>query len=114
MELMTRELKEMMRTFPLGSQDGLMGEAEVLIKFFNPYGRGTWYVLEGEEQPDGDFLFFGYVKSPINPMFDEYGYFSLSELESIEIEIDILGFKGIGKIERDLYFPIRKLGELIE
>lgn len=113
MELMTRELKEMMKEYPLGSQDGLMGEAEVLIKFFNPYGLGTWYVLEGEEQPDGDFMFFGYVKSPIDPMFDEYGYFTLSELENVKIELNILGLKGIGRIERDLYFPIRKLNELL-
>lgn len=110
---MTEELKEMMKAYPLGSQENEGEDAEVLIKFFNPYGRGTWYVLEGEEREDDDFIFFGYVKSPLDPLFDEYGYFTLSELESVEIELDLFGLKAIGKLERDLYFPIRKLSEIM-
>jgi len=63
----------------------------VFAKFFFPASGWTWFVTEGEETGD-DFLFFGHVIG-----FElEWGYFSLSELESIEIS-------GV-KIERDLDF----------
>ena len=63
----------------------------VFAKFFFPASEWTWLVTEGEETGD-DFLFFGYVIG-FEP---EWGYFSLSELESIVIT-------GV-RIERDLYF----------
>lgn len=69
---------------------------KAVIKYFSPVGRFTWYVIEGEVQEDGDILFFGYVKGN-DPMDDEYGYFSLKELESITLPWGL-------KIERDLYF----------
>ena len=72
--------------------------AKVVAHYFNPCGRGDWYVLEGERREDGDFLFLGYVKSPLSPDFDELGYFTLSQLESVKIKPFGLG------IERDLYF----------
>lgn len=56
---------------------------KAVAHFFNLLGRGDWYVLEGEKRDDGDWLFFGYVKSPLGQDCDEYGYFTLSELESI-------------------------------
>ena len=33
----------------------------IITKFFNPTGIGTWYVMEGEQEPDGDWIFFGFV-----------------------------------------------------
>lgn len=70
----------------------------VFAKFFFPASRWTWFVTEGE-QTNNDFLFFGHVVG-FEP---EWGYFSLSELESIEIS-------GV-RIERDIYFeqmPVSK------
>ncbi|HMQ04392.1 MAG: DUF2958 domain-containing protein [Acidobacteria bacterium] len=63
----------------------------VFAKFFFPASGWTWFVTEGEETGD-DFLFFGYVIG-FEP---EWGYFLLSELESVEIS-------GV-RIERDIYF----------
>jgi hypothetical protein len=63
----------------------------VFAKFFFPASRWTWFVTEGQ-QTNNDFLFFGHVMG-FEP---EWGYFSLSELESIEISG--------AKIERDVYF----------
>lgn len=63
----------------------------VFAKFFFPASGWTWFVTEGDETDD-DFLFFGHVIG-----FEaEWGYFSLSELESIEIS-------GM-RIERDTSF----------
>ena len=61
MELMTREMEGKLKSFPFYSQDGKGDDAIVVMKFFNPYGLGTWYVLEAEKQENGDYLFFGYV-----------------------------------------------------
>ena len=41
MKLITKELEELFEKYPVGSQDGMLGEAKVLAKFFNPTGVGT-------------------------------------------------------------------------
>ena len=81
MLLMTKELEKAFEKYPLGSQDGLMEDAEVLVKYFNPYGIGTWLITEGEKQENGDWLLYGYCH-----IYDwEWGYILLSELENIKI-----------------------------
>ena len=92
MLLMTKELEKAFEKYPLGSQDGLMEEAEVVVKYFNPYGAGTWLITEGEKQPDGDWLLFGYCH-----IFEwEWGYVMLSELESVKLPFGL-------SIEREMY-----------
>jgi hypothetical protein len=71
------------------------------LKFFTPWSNWTWYVLEGEKQKDGDWLFFGYVIGQEK----ELGYFRLSELTSVH------GPMGLN-IERDLYFQPTSLKDL--
>ena len=56
MMLMTKELEKTFEKYPLDSQDGLMEDAEVIVKYFNPCGAGTWFVTEGEKQENGDWL----------------------------------------------------------
>lgn len=88
MELLTPELRAELPKLYI--QDGNQNPT-VYAKFFFPAGRWTWFVTEGE--PDGDdFRFFGYVVGD----FDERGYFSLNELQSINI-------RGL-TVERDLHF----------
>ncbi len=94
MKLITKEIEKKLQKAPLYSKDGQGESAEVVVKFFNPYGIGTWLVTEGEKQPDGDWMFFGKVH-----LFEwEWGYFTLSELEQIR---PLRGFP-LG-IERDMY-----------
>jgi len=64
----------------------------VYAKFFTPDAQWTWYVTEGSVEED-DFIFFGYVIGLEN----EWGYFSLAELESVRGPLGL-------PIERDLYF----------
>jgi len=98
MELLTPELRAELS--PLYAQDGNPNPT-VYAKFFFPAGRWTWFVTEGE--PDGDdFRFFGYVIGD----FDEWGYFTLNELQSINIQ-------GL-TIERDLYFKQGAFNEVLE
>ena len=87
MQLMTKELEKRLEKFPLYSQDGKGDEAIIAVKYFNPFGSGTWLITEGEKQEDGDWMFFGYC----HIFAWEWGYVRLSELEKI------------GFIERDLY-----------
>lgn len=87
MKLMTNELEKKFEKYPLGSQDGKGKDAEIIVKFFNPFGNGTWFITEAEKQEDGNWLFFGYCH-----IFEwEWGYFTLDELQDP------------GIIERDLY-----------
>ena len=46
MDLITPELRVRLRQFPLGSQEGLHNNAKVLVKFFFPAGRYTFFVTE--------------------------------------------------------------------
>lgn len=93
MKLITKEIER--RLPKLGSTEQVpMEKKKVICKFFAPWGRWSWYVTEGERQPSGDILFFGYVVG----QYSEWGYFSLKELQSIR------GMFGLG-IERDMYLP---------
>ena len=92
MKLLTDEIKNALPK--LGeTENASCDDKEFVCKFFNPMGDWTWLVAEGEEQEDGDWLFFGLV----NGFEEEWGYFSLRELEGVDV-----GF-GLG-IERDICF----------
>ncbi len=107
MELLPEELKTQLP--PLYSQEKEQ-DPMVICKFFHPLSPMSWYAIEGSPvDADGfydtdkekvDFLFFGWVHSD----FPEMGYFSLSEMEHINVG-------GLG-IERDLHFTPMKLSEV--
>ncbi len=126
MQLMTKEIEKQFQK--IGRQEN-NPDPTVVVKFFNPAGSGTWYATEliyVVEQLDGnggietveieaskmngnkgkvvDMLFYGYA-SIFGDHNDEWGYFSLSELQSVK------GPFGLG-IERDKFFdpkPISKV-----
>lgn len=93
MELLPDKLKEKFKAYPLYSQDGKKEKAKVVCKFFNPFGSGSWYCLEGEPLGEDDFEFFGYISL----LEREYGYFTLKELEGIQKS------NSGATIERDLF-----------
>ena len=92
MNLLTYEIRELFKQYPLYSQDGRGMDSVVLVKYFNPCGAGTWLITEAEEQENGDWLLFGYCH--INCW--EFGYLLLSELQNLKLPFGL-------KIERDLY-----------
>lgn len=69
----------------------------VWVKFFHPYGAGTWLATEF----DGHDQFFGAVK--IHGDW-ELGYFSLSELTELRANIGGREHQDIQAIERDAHF----------
>lgn len=92
MMLITKEIEAEFKKHPFGSQDGMGMDANVLVKYFNPIGSGTWIITEAEKQEDGDWLLYGYC----HIFVWEWGYVTLSELQKQRLP---LGFT----IERDLY-----------
>ena len=40
-------------------------DAEVLVKYFNPCGSGTWLITEAEREGD-DWRLFGYCHIPVS------------------------------------------------
>ena len=99
MKLMTKALQK--RFAVIGFQQDAI-DPIVVAKYFNPAGAGTWYVTEYE--PDTN-IFFGYV-SIFGDHNDEWGYFSLNELEAFK------GPLGIG-IERDFYWSEKRFSKVI-
>ncbi len=95
MKLITKEIEKKIAAAPIYSKDGQGTDAEVIAKFFYPYGVGTWLAVEGEKMQNGDYEFFGYVDMGYGY---EAGYFYLSQLE----EIAKHNRHGLG-VERDLY-----------
>ena len=92
MKLMTKGIEDKLVKSPMGSTDARGKDAEVIVKYFNPIGSGTWLITEGEKQPDGDWLMFGYCH-----IYEwEWGYVLLSELENVSLPFGLT-------IERDLY-----------
>ena len=97
MQLLTEELAK--RFSEVGSQENEK-DPIVIAKFFNPCGAGTWYATEYDPE---EKIFFGYV-SIFGDWNDEWGSFSLEELENIDC-----GF-GLG-IERDLHCGEKRISE---
>ena len=96
MKLITEEIKKVLPK--LYEQESLGYYAIAYVKFFTPDSNWSWYVTEF----DGKDLFFGLVDG-----FErELGYFSLSELESVEGPLGL-------KIERDVYFKPTMLKNLM-
>ena len=97
MKLLTKELEK--RFSKIGSQ-GNEKDPIVVVKFFNPAGRGAWYATEYSPEIK---TFFGYV-SIFGDTQDEWGSFSLEELESVSCGFNL-------KIERDLYCGEKRISE---
>ena len=100
MKLLTQAIKKKLPK--LYSQENNK-DPKVICKFFTPTSSFTWLVLEGEEQEDGDWLFFTKCYSHMVPD-GEFGYTVLSELENVR------GPLGLG-VERDKFFIPKKLSE---
>ena len=98
MKLLT---KEILNKFPkLGETDGKdPKDVKIIVKFFTPDSNWTWFLTEY----NGEDTFFGYVKE----QFDELGYVSLSELQSVR------GPMGL-PVERDMYFGDHTLQEVMD
>tara|TARA_R110000803_G_scaffold163908_1_gene227602 strand:- start:382 stop:735 length:354 start_codon:yes stop_codon:yes gene_type:complete len=92
MELLTDEIKKALPKL-YSTEEIPVDNKEIICKFFNPMGAGTWYVVEGEQEPDGEWLFFGLV----DLLEREWGYFTLSQLTEMKLPF------GMG-IERDIHW----------
>ncbi len=99
MGLLTKQLER--RFAQVGSQENV-SDPLIIAKFYKPKGSGTWYATEYDPKEQ---IFFGYV-SIFGDWNDEWGSFSLQELESYK------GLLGLG-IERDLYWTERRASEVI-
>lgn len=98
MKLMTSELEE--RFKEVGDQSEK--ENPIFIaKFFNPCGSQTWYA--SEYSPENNIC-YGYVTGMY---VDEWGTFSITELESLNLPFGL-------KIERDIHFNEISYKELIQ
>jgi hypothetical protein len=98
MKLITKQLQKELAKYPLYSQDGKVEDAVVVCKFF--LQGYTWYVLEAEKADNG-YEFFGIIVG----QHTEYGYFTLSQLESVT------GQWGM-RVERDRGFKPTKVKDL--
>lgn len=90
MELFTAEIeKQLQAQYHLG---GNLEVQNIICKIFNPYGHGTWYLIN-QDPDDPDYLWC------IANVFEvEVGSVLKSELVSFKIQPFNLG------LERDLYF----------
>lgn len=92
MKLMTEEIKKELLKYGIDGQEDDGIHSVVIVKYFNPYGLGTWLITGGEEMDNGDWLLYGFV----SVMYNEWGYVLLSDLESVKVN-------GCKIIERDRY-----------
>ena len=96
MKLLTQKIRKILP--PLYSQEDKGGKAVAYVKFFAPdSGQWTWWATEFDSKDTFFGLVHGFEK--------EFGYFSLSELESVR------GKMGL-PIERDTGFKPTTLEEI--
>lgn len=95
--LLPKDIQEELRKFPIGSQQRKGMDSEVIVKFYNPTGAGTWLITEAEQWDNGDWELFGYCC-----IFDwEWGSVMLSELERMKVIQRDRGVRSHSKV-RDL------------
>jgi len=98
MKLLTEEIRK--RLPPLGANDETpLDEMIAQVKFFTPDSSWTWYAVEF----DGEDIFWGLVQG----FEEEFGTFSLSELESVRGKLGL-------PVERDKFFRPTPLKELMK
>ena len=107
MKLLTKEIIEKFKKHPLYSTDNTAGmEKEVLVKFFNPYGAGTWIITEADyDEENNDWLMYGLASLGYGY---EWGYVSFNELNELRVPPFHL------PIERDMYIGKCKVGDLVK
>ena len=82
------------------TEDVAADDKIVQVKYFTPWTSWTWLAVEYDPS---DRIFFGYVIG-----FErEFGNFSLDEL------VEVRGPGGL-RIERDMHFTPKRLGDLAE
>jgi len=99
MKLLTKEIETKLPKL-YSQEEKEPKDVKVIVKFFDPTGSWTWYATEGEQQENGDWLFFGLVDG----FEKELGYFTLSQLLSAKE-----GVRGLQSlpIERDKWFDTK-------
>jgi hypothetical protein len=91
--------KKLFAQVPKGSD---LKNQKVIAKIFNPFGRGTWYIINSDPN-DPDYLW-----AIVDLYEPEVGSVSRKELESVRI-------KPFGlKLERDMYFDEVNAEELFD
>jgi hypothetical protein len=100
MKLFTKEIdSKLFEQYKMGSD---LENQKVVAKIFNPYGRGTWYLLNSDPQ-DPDYIW------AIVDFFEvEMGSISRSELQGVKVPPFGLG------LERDMSFTPINAKELFE
>lgn len=97
--------KENIKKLPALYSQQLKDDPVAIIKFFDPTGSWSWYVVEGEMKENGDYLFFGLVKG----FETEMGYFTLNELKNCKN--GLTGMRAL-PIERDRWFEPTPISQL--
>lgn len=98
MKLITKELEQ---RFAEVGQQNLNENPLVIAKFFDPVGSATWYATEYDKETT---ICYGYVTGL---QYDEWGSFSITELEAIQRPF------GLG-IERDISFEETRFDDLFK
>jgi hypothetical protein len=95
MKLITEKLKQRFKEVGRQDQNPL-----IIAKFFDPAGSGTWYATEYDSETN---ICFGYVTGLA---FDEWGSFSITEMEAIKRPFGLT-------IERDIHFKKIRFNTLV-
>jgi hypothetical protein len=100
MKLFTKQIdNQLFSQYPLGAD---LSKQKVVAKIFNPYGRGTWYIINSDPN-DPDYLW------AIVDLFEvEVGSVSRMELDTIKVPPFRLG------LERDMSFTPKNAQEVYD
>lgn len=103
--LITPELEEALKGYPLYSQDGKKKDATCIVLL--TLGNIRWYIMEGQQEGN-DFTFYGIVAGLQET---EYGYASANEMASVSYDANEYGL-GMLRFEQDKQFKPCTLAEI--
>lgn len=106
MELMTKEIEQALLLHPYTHETPADENAEVIVAYYGPYGRGNWLITAGTQMANGDWMLFG-----LCCLYEwEWGPMMLSDLQQIvnvppyglSVERDILAHGTVKELKQKL------------
>ena len=97
MKLLTKDIETKLFKHPYSSLDNIehLEDCKIIVKYFNPYGLGTWLIVAGDKLDNGDWLLYGYC----NLYEWEWGTVLYSEIANTTVNV----FGQKLHLERDMY-----------
>lgn len=107
MTLINKTIEKAFAAHPLVLQKSKGIDAEILVKYFNPFGTENWYIVGADRMENGDWLMYGLFEQAESRRWDSV---LLSVLSAKTVSVMGIDYH----IERDKYLTAKTVRDITE